>query len=143
MIDGQSTLCITDQVTDVEVAILLSHVKGKNSDQERSLWPPQALLEQHSLHVRGYLSTGAYSLLEYLSNRILVEKTFDWKTKNEWKAYLRGGAKGLYAPSVVPTKADFEEGWHILDDSFPADWQHAPVSKIVLPEKFDPHSRRI
>ncbi|KAJ7705726.1 hypothetical protein B0H14DRAFT_3526262 [Mycena olivaceomarginata] len=143
MIDGQSTLCIADQVTDVEIAILLGHVKGKNSEQERSLWPSQALLEQHSLHVRGYISSGAHTLLEYLGNRILVEKIFDWRTKNEWKAYLRGGAKGEYAPSVVPTKADFDEGWRILDASFPVDWQHAPVAKIVLPEKFNPHAYRI
>jgi hypothetical protein len=143
MIDGQSTLCIADQVTDIEIAILLGHVKGKNSEQERSLWPSQALLEQHSLHVRGYISSGAHTLLEYLGNRILVEKIFDWRTKNEWKAYLRGGAKGEYAPSVVPTKADFDEGWRILDASFPVDWQHAPVAKIVLPEKFNPHAYRI
>ncbi|KAJ7824535.1 hypothetical protein B0H14DRAFT_3728435 [Mycena olivaceomarginata] len=141
-IDGRSTLCISDQVTDQEIAILLGHVKGKNSDQERSLWPLQALLEQYSLHFWGYLSTGAYSVLDYLKNRILVEKIYDWKTKVEWKAYLRGGAKGLHAPSVVPSKADFEEGWRILNDSFPVDWQHASAPKLVLPERFDPHARR-
>ncbi|KAJ7810958.1 hypothetical protein B0H14DRAFT_3480176 [Mycena olivaceomarginata] len=142
IIDGESTLCINDQVTDLEVAILLGYVKGKNSDQERSLWPLQALLEQHSLHVRGYLSSGAYSVLEYLSNRILVEKIFDWRTKAEWKAYLRGGAKGEYGASVVPSKADFDEGWKILDNSFPLDWQHAAVSKIELPERFNAHAYR-
>jgi hypothetical protein len=142
MIDGQSTLCICDQVTELEVAILLGHVKGKNSDQERSLWPSQALLEQYSLHVKGYLSNGAYTLLEYLSNRILVEKIYDWRTKSEWKSYLRGGAKGQYAPHIVPSKADFEKGWGILDNSFPLDWQHAPISKIVLPERFNPHAYR-
>jgi hypothetical protein len=141
-IDGQSTLCITDQVSDAETAILLGYVKGKNSDQERSLWPLQALLEQHSLHVRGYLSSGVYTLLEYLSNRILVEKIYDWKTKAEWKAYLRGGSKKEYAPPVVPTKADFDEGWRILDNSFPVDWQHACLSKIILPELFKPHPYR-
>jgi hypothetical protein len=141
-IDGQSTLCICDQVTDLEVAILLGYVKGKNSEQERSLWPSQALLEQHSLHVRGYMSSGAYTLFEYLRNRILVEKIYDWKTKIEWKAYLRGGAKGEYAPTIVPSKADFEKGWKILDNSYPLDWQHAAVSKIVLPERFDPHAHR-
>jgi hypothetical protein len=141
-IEGQSVLCINDQVTDVEVAILLGHVKGKNSDQERSLWPSQSLLEQHSLHVRGYLSSGAYVLLEYLSNRILTEKIYDWRTKAEWKSYLRSGAKGLYAPASVPSKADFDEGWRILDSSFPADWQHAPIGKITLPERFEPHSHR-
>ncbi|KAJ7770391.1 hypothetical protein B0H14DRAFT_3509278 [Mycena olivaceomarginata] len=31
MINGESTLCISDQVSDIEVAILLGHVKGKNS----------------------------------------------------------------------------------------------------------------
>jgi hypothetical protein len=142
IIDGQSTLCIADQVTDTEIAILLGHLKGKNSDQERSLWPSQALLEQHSLHICGYLSNGAYSVLEYLSNRIRVEKIYDWKTKAEWKAYLRSGTKRQHAPSVVPTKADFDEGWRILDSSFPVDWQHAPVTKIVLPEVSNPHLRR-
>jgi hypothetical protein len=137
MIDGQSTLCINDQVSDVEVAILLGHVKGKNADQERSLWPSQALLEQHSLYVRGYVSSGVHTLFKYLSNRILVEKIYDWKTKAEWKAYLRGGSKGLYAPSVVPEKDDFEKGWRILDNSFPLDWQHAAVAKIPLPEQFN------
>jgi hypothetical protein len=39
IIDGESTLCISDQVTDLEVVILLGYVKGKNSDQECSLWP--------------------------------------------------------------------------------------------------------
>jgi hypothetical protein len=142
MIDGQSTLCINDQVTDVEVAILLGYVKGKNSDQERSLWPSQALLEQHSLHVRGYLSSGAYTLLEYLHKRILGEKIYDWKSKAEWKANLQGGAKGEYAPTAVPSKANFEEGWWILDDSFLVNWQHTPISKITLPEQFNPHAHR-
>jgi hypothetical protein len=142
MINGQSTLCISDQVSDVEVAILLGHVKGKNADQERSLWPSQALLEQHSLHVRGYTSTGVHTLFEYLGNRILVEKVYDWKTKAEWKAYLRGGSKGLHAPAVVPAKTDFEKGRRILDNSFPLDWQHAAVAKISLPEQFDNHTIR-
>jgi hypothetical protein len=53
---------------------------------------------------------GAYILLEYLSNRILMEKIYNWKTKAEWKAYLQGRSKGHYAPSVVPSKADFEKG---------------------------------
>ncbi|KAJ7861322.1 hypothetical protein B0H14DRAFT_3445442 [Mycena olivaceomarginata] len=107
---GPSEQVSDDQVSDVEVAILLGYVKGKNSDQERSLWPSQALLEQHSLHVRGYLSSGAWTVLEYLRKRIMEEKIYDWKSKAEWKSYLRGGAKGEYAPSVVPSKADFEEG---------------------------------
>jgi hypothetical protein len=140
MIDGQSTLCISNQVSDAEVAILLGYVKGKNTDQERSLWPLQALLKQHSLHVRGYLSSSTYSILEYLSNHILVEKTYDWKTKAEWKAYLRGGSKGLHALTVIPSKEDFEKGWRVLDNSFPVDWQHATVSKIVLPELFENHA---
>jgi hypothetical protein len=80
--------------------------------------------------------------MEYLSNRILVEKVYDWKTKAEWKSYLRGGSKGLFAPSVIPSKTDFEKGWHILDNSFPIDWQHSAVSKIVLPELFNNHSTR-
>jgi hypothetical protein len=143
MIDGQSTLCISDQVSDVEVAILLGHIKGKNADQERSLWPSQALLEQHSLHVRGYTSSGTHSVFEYLRRRIMVQKIYDWKTKAEWKAYLRSGSKGEHAPSVVPDKADFEKGWRILDNSFPVDWQHAAVSKITLPEQFENHSIRI
>jgi hypothetical protein len=81
-------------------------------------------------------------LLEYLSNRILVEKIYDWRSKAEWKAYLRGGAKRLYAPSIVPSKEDFDEGWCILDNTFPVDWQHAAVSKILLPERFNPHAYR-
>ncbi|KAJ7800678.1 hypothetical protein B0H14DRAFT_3490379 [Mycena olivaceomarginata] len=140
MINGESTLCISDQVSNLEVAILLGHVKGKKTEQERSLWPSQALLEQHCLHVCGYLSSSAYTVLEYLSHRILVEKIYDWKSKAEWKAYLRGGSKGLHAPASVPTKADFEKGWRILDSSFPVDWQHAAVSKLVLPEVFDNHA---
>jgi hypothetical protein len=139
MINGQSTLCISDQVSDVEVAILLGHVKGKNTDQERSLWPSQALLEQHSLHVRGYLSGGAHTLFEYLGNRILVEKIYDWKTKAEWKAYLRGGTKGLHAPPHpwYRLKPILRKEWCILDSLLPFDWQHAGVAKISLPEQFN------
>ncbi|KAJ7300366.1 hypothetical protein DFH08DRAFT_152127 [Mycena albidolilacea] len=141
--DNLSSVSTTKSQTS-RVAILLGHVKGKNSDQERSLWPSQALLEQHSLHVRGYLSAGAYTLLEYLGNRILVEKIYNWRTKAEWKAYLRSGNKGPHAPSTVPSKSNFDEleGWRILDSSFPANCQHAPVSKIVLPERFESHPHR-
>ncbi|KAJ7312951.1 hypothetical protein DFH08DRAFT_821781 [Mycena albidolilacea] len=137
-----ATTSIARGVTDLEVAILLSYMKGKNSDQEHSLWPSQVLLEQYSLHVRGYLSNGASTVLEYLSNRILVEKIYNWRTKAKWKAYLWGGAKGLYAPTVIPSKVDFKEGWRILDNSFPVNWQYVAVSKIVLPEVFDPHLYR-
>jgi hypothetical protein len=71
-----------------------------------------------------------------------VEKIFDWKTKAEWKAYLQGGTKGEYSASVVPSKADFHEGWKILDNSLPLDWQHTVVSKIELSERFNAHAYR-
>jgi hypothetical protein len=136
IINGQSTLCITDQVSPIEIAMLLGHVKAKNS--ERSLWPSPALLDRHSLHFRGYLSEGTYKQLEYLRHHIVVEKIYDWKSKAEWKTFLRRGSKKENAPRVVPGNSDFEDGWKILDKLFPLDWQHTPIADIVLPERFKP-----
>jgi hypothetical protein len=114
-IDGRSTLCIMDQVSHTDISILLGHVKGKNPGEERSLWPTQALLDQHCAHAKGYISSGVYSQLEYLRKQIMVDKIYDWKTRTGWKVYLRSGSKGVRAPSIVPSESDFEEGKRILN----------------------------
>jgi hypothetical protein len=141
-IGGRSTLCITDQVSNADVSILLGHVKGKNPGEERSLWPTQALLDQHSAHAKGYNSSGVYGQLEYLRKTIMVDKIYEWKTRTEWKVFLRSGSKGTRAPAFVPSEADFEEGRRILKRSYPEDWQHKAVAGIVLPEVFRPQTSR-
>ncbi|KAJ7864251.1 hypothetical protein B0H14DRAFT_3443598 [Mycena olivaceomarginata] len=141
-INGRSTLCITDQVSNADVSILLGHVKGKNPGEERSLWPTQALLDQHCAHAKGYISSGVYNQLEYLRKQIMVDKIYDWKTRTGWKAYLRSGSKGVRAPTIVPSESDFEEGKRILNRSYPEDWQHKAVAGIVLPEVFQPQTSR-
>ncbi|KAJ7358542.1 hypothetical protein DFH08DRAFT_953669 [Mycena albidolilacea] len=141
-INGRSTLCITDQVSNADVSILLGHVKGKNPGEERSLWPTQALLDQHCAHAKGYISSGVHGQLEYLRKQIMVDKIYDWKTRTGWKAYLRSGSKGVRAPTSVPSESDFEEGNRILKRSYPEDWQHKVVAGIVLPEIFQPQTFR-
>ncbi|KAK7022085.1 hypothetical protein R3P38DRAFT_3195479 [Favolaschia claudopus] len=52
-------LYTTDQVSPVEVSMLLGHVKGKTAGSDKSLWPPPSILEKYCPHVRGYVSAGA------------------------------------------------------------------------------------
>jgi hypothetical protein len=92
--------------------------------------------------MHGYISTGAYDLLKYLSHAILREERYVWRTRAEWKNFLHSGSKGKYAPLTVPSKSNFEKGKKLLDRSFPRSWLNMKVADIQIPEAFDPHSHR-
>jgi hypothetical protein len=140
--DGKEVAYTTDQVSHSEVSTLLGRIPGNQPSADSTLWPPQELLESDSAHMRGYISTGAYDLLKYLSHAILREERYVWRTRAEWKSFLHSGSKGKYAPLTVPSKSDFEEGKKLLKRSFPLSWLNAEVANIQLPETFDPHSHR-
>ncbi|KAK7007002.1 hypothetical protein R3P38DRAFT_3213069 [Favolaschia claudopus] len=133
-------LYTSDQVSEAEVSMLLGYVKGASMGGDKTLWPPQALFEKYSTHMRGYISSGAYSMLDNLRRKIVVEQCYEWRTRQEWVAYLRGGCRGRFAPFHAPRAEDFERGSRMLGFSFPMDWECENVSRIVLPETFDPDS---
>jgi hypothetical protein len=140
--DGKEVVYTTDQVSHSEVSTLLGRIPGNQPSADTTLWPPQELLESDSAHMRGYISTGAYDLLMYLSHAILREERYVWRTRAEWKNFLHSGSKGKYAPLTVPAKSDFEEGKKLLKRSFPLSWLNKEVADIRLPETFDPLSHR-
>ncbi|KAJ7798604.1 hypothetical protein B0H13DRAFT_2391528 [Mycena leptocephala] len=140
--DGKEVAYTTDQVSHSEVSTLLGRIPGSQPAADSTLWPPQELLESDSAHMRGYISTGAYDLLMYLSHAIVREERYVWCTRAEWKSFLHSGSKGKYAPLTVPSKSDFEEGKKLLKRSFPVSWLNAEVANISLPETFDPLSHR-
>ncbi|KAK6997472.1 hypothetical protein R3P38DRAFT_2562346 [Favolaschia claudopus] len=137
---GQPGLYTSDQVSEAEVSMLLGYVKGASMGGDKTLWPPQALFEKYSAHMRGYISSGAYNMLDNLRRKIVNEQCYEWRNRQEWIAYLRGGSKGKFAPFHAPRAEDFELGSRMLGFSFPMDWECEKVSRIVLPETFDPNS---
>ncbi|KAJ7713975.1 hypothetical protein B0H14DRAFT_3523131 [Mycena olivaceomarginata] len=139
-VDGEPIAHSTDQVSPREVNILLGQISGKRESDSVSLWPPLALLEKHCPHMRGYLSVGAYDFLESLRRKIVVEKKYDWKSNAEWKRVLQSSAKGVFAPPVIPTQADFDEMDEVLSRSFPIDWTEVSLGKLGLPEEFESRS---
>ncbi|KAK6992123.1 hypothetical protein R3P38DRAFT_3226730 [Favolaschia claudopus] len=127
-----------DQVSPAEVSMLLGHIKGKTAGSDKTLWPPQAVLEKYSPHVRGYLSTGAYKMLCHLRDKIVIEKSYEWRTRPDWVTYVRLGAKGRFAPAVIPSQGDFDHTARLLRYSFPRDWSCEKVVNVLVPEMFEP-----
>ncbi|KAK7037867.1 hypothetical protein R3P38DRAFT_3181919 [Favolaschia claudopus] len=132
-------LYTADQVSDTEVSMLLGHVKGAHAGADKTLWPPQALFEKYSPHMRGYLSAGAYNMLDNIRRRIVEEQCYEWRTRSEWVSYLRGGGRGKFTPAHVPDSSDFEHGSRMLAFSFPRDWECEKAAHVVLPEVFEPN----
>ncbi|KAJ6602594.1 hypothetical protein DFH09DRAFT_859520, partial [Mycena vulgaris] len=111
----------TDQVSDSEVAMLMGAIPGSRPGKMSTLWPTQEVMESGSLHMRGYVSAGAYKIFWNLKEDMFRHKKYIWRTRAEWKSYCTG-EKGEYAPAVVPTKEDFTIGTQLLDRSFPIMW---------------------
>ncbi|KAK7026607.1 hypothetical protein R3P38DRAFT_3191853 [Favolaschia claudopus] len=133
-----SGIYTTDQVSPAEVSMLLGHIKGKTAGSDKTLWPPQSVLEKYSPHVRGYLSSGAYKMLCHLRDKIVIEKSFEWRTRPDWITYVRLGGKGRFAPAVIPSQGDFEHTARLLRYSFPRDWSCEKVANVLVPERFEP-----
>ncbi|KAK7033868.1 hypothetical protein R3P38DRAFT_3186105 [Favolaschia claudopus] len=133
-----SGLYTTDQVSPAEVSMLLGHIKGKTVGTDKTLWPPQSILEKYSSHVRGYLSAGAYKMLCHLRDKILVERSFEWRTRADWVTYVRLGGRGKFTPAVIPSQGDFDHTARLLRYSFPRDWSCEKVSNVLVPEMFEP-----
>ncbi|KAJ7919589.1 hypothetical protein B0H13DRAFT_1868349 [Mycena leptocephala] len=136
------SLYVTDQVSDREVSILLGHVPGKHPSADTTLWPPPDLMESESAHYTGYLSGGAYALLEDLRSKILEEHKFEWRTRAQWKTYLVKGSKGVYKPISVPKKQDFDAGRKLFARAFPEEWNQGDIADFEFPMKFQPPVRQ-
>jgi hypothetical protein len=135
-------LFVTDQVSDREISILLGHVPGKHPSADTTLWPPPDVLESESAHYTGYLSQGAYALLEDLRTKIMVERHYEWRTRAQWKTYLIKGSKGEYKPLSIPKKQDFAAGKSLFDRSFPDNWDQEDIADIKFLIKFRPHNHQ-
>ncbi|KAJ7103995.1 hypothetical protein B0H15DRAFT_794874 [Mycena belliarum] len=128
---------VTDRVSNSEISLLLGHVSGTKASNEAWLWPPPEVMESESLHMRGYLSDGAYKILANLRDDIFVKKKFLWRTRADWKEYFRVGQKRLFTPAVVPATVDFEEGSQLFERTFPANWMETCIADIAIPEVFE------
>ncbi|KAJ6458763.1 hypothetical protein C8R45DRAFT_1221549 [Mycena sanguinolenta] len=132
VVSGVPDIYTAVSVSAIETAMVLGHTKGKTLAEERSLSPSTALLEDAKL-TSGFLSTNAYGLLEYLRKKIIDERVYEWRTRNEWRSFLRTGVRGQWKPDYKPTPSDFEEGRRLLNSSFPAEWNYSRLTDIVLP----------
>jgi hypothetical protein len=136
------SLYVTDQVSEREVSILLGHVPGKHPSADTTLWPPPDVLESESAHFTGYLSQGAYALLEDLRSKILEEHKYEWRTRAQWKTYLVKGSKGEHKPTSVPSKKDFAKGKSLFERSFSENWDKEDIADLEFPMKFLPLIRQ-
>ncbi|KAJ7084572.1 hypothetical protein B0H15DRAFT_951451 [Mycena belliarum] len=132
---------VADQVSSSEISLLLGHVGGTKSSNEAWLWPPPEVMESESLHMRGYLSDGAFKILVNIQNDILEKKKFVWRTRADWKEYFRVGQKRMFTPPVIPSKEDFVEGARLFERAFPSIWSNKNIADIVIPEEFEPLAR--
>ncbi|KAJ7442309.1 hypothetical protein FB451DRAFT_1057647 [Mycena latifolia] len=140
---GYNEFYVTDEVSHSEITLLLGHIPHERPGAESTLWPPPEIMESDSPHMRGYISSGAYDILENLKDDYVRKKKYRWRTAAEWKEYFRVGGKGDHAPAVIPSDSDFDLGTKLFARSYPKDWSGMEVSEIVIPEKFtSPPSRQ-
>ncbi|KAJ7101262.1 hypothetical protein B0H15DRAFT_769446 [Mycena belliarum] len=132
---------IADQVSESEISLLLGHIAGTKGSNEAWLWPPPEVMESESLHMRGYLSSGAYKILVNIRNDLTKKKKFVWRTRADWKEYFRCGQKRAFTPPVIPSRRDFAEGSRLFARSFPADWSSKELVDLPIPEEFVPLAR--
>ncbi|KAJ7099578.1 hypothetical protein B0H15DRAFT_944981 [Mycena belliarum] len=132
---------VTDRVSNSEVSLLLGHVAGTKATNDTWLWPPPEVMESESLYMRGYLSGGAYRILSNLRDDIMTKKKYIWRTRADWKEYFRNGQRGSFAPAVVPSKPDFDEGARLFERTFPIKWMNQNIVDIAIPEDFEPLAR--
>ncbi|KAJ7811117.1 hypothetical protein B0H13DRAFT_1926920 [Mycena leptocephala] len=109
---------------------------------DTTLWPPPDVLESESAHFTGYLSQGAYTLLEDLRSKILDEHKYEWRTRAQWKTYLVKGSKGEHKPAYVPSKKDFAKGKGLFERSFSENWDKEDIADLEFPMKFLPLIRQ-
>ncbi|KAJ7811861.1 hypothetical protein B0H13DRAFT_1541333, partial [Mycena leptocephala] len=132
--DG-SAFYTTDRVSNSEIFLLLGHIAGANSGADRTLWPTPEVFECKSPHMRGYLSDGAYAILENLCRDIIEKKRYKWRTYSQWKEYFRVGSKRDHEPKSIPRKRDLEVGAEMIKRVFPINWLDMEIGDIVLPEE--------
>ncbi|KAJ6571913.1 hypothetical protein B0H19DRAFT_1255836 [Mycena capillaripes] len=138
--NGEEEFYTTDRVSPDEIGILLGIMPGNNPGAMRTLWPPPEVFESESLHMCGYLSEGAFAILENLRCNIFEKKKYKWRTKAHWHKYFRVGNRNEHTPAVVPKKKDFEAGEALFAASFPVQWLNMEIVDITLLEEFSPHS---
>ncbi|KAJ7606932.1 hypothetical protein DFH06DRAFT_947808, partial [Mycena polygramma] len=132
---GEEEFYTTDQVSHSEVGILLGVLPGAHPGQLRTLWPTPELFESESPHMRGYLSEGAYAILENIRREIFVSHDPRWRTRAQWREYFRVGCKRIHEPAVVPSDKDFKDGEDLFRRSFPVSWLNMEIPDIILPEE--------
>ncbi|KAJ6567644.1 hypothetical protein DFH09DRAFT_1081088 [Mycena vulgaris] len=134
--------CITDQVLEDKILMLIGHITSGDPSTESSLWAHPSLLEEESSQVHGAWTPGCYSLLKNLENSIVNKKQYVWRMRKQWAKYLQTGCKGSYAPDFVPTNKYFEEGTSMMCQAFLIDWQYKCLMELSVAEHFNPFAHR-
>jgi hypothetical protein len=139
---GSSAFYTADRVSNSEIHLLLGHIAGSDTGNDRTLWPTPEVFECESPHMRGYLSEDSHLILANLRRDIIEKKRYKWRTYSQWKEYFRVGSKKEHQPKTIPETKDFEVGAEMIRRAFPINWLDMDIGSIVLPEEFDPHAQR-
>ncbi|KAF8179248.1 hypothetical protein K438DRAFT_1977321 [Mycena galopus ATCC 62051] len=133
---SEESFWTTDRVTESEIGLLIGRIPGENGDSERSLWPSPDTFERECRHMRGYLSRGAYRMLNLIKDEIFgYPPSPNWRDAVGWKEFFRSGRTTISKHST-PMKADWDVGRSLFSRSYPSDWDGIEMSQIIFPETF-------
>ncbi|PPQ82123.1 hypothetical protein CVT26_008868 [Gymnopilus dilepis] len=127
-----------DSVSAQEVDILFGHIPHADSNHERWLYPPVAVLEKDCDHYTGEWNETMEKMFAYLMKNILANPPkIEPKSRGKWKEWLLTYNRGKWALNrPKPTDNEFEDILQQLEQvGLPRSWDHLPLSDLYLPEQ--------
>ncbi|KAF8164044.1 hypothetical protein K438DRAFT_1984929 [Mycena galopus ATCC 62051] len=135
--DGVESLYTAEQISDGEISVLCGHISRGNHQTDAYLWPLPRWIHEMSEHWTGGWSTVFRSFMENLRVSIMDRRSYRWRTKREWRSYIRNGNRGAFMSDFIKETV-FEEGNRLMKESFPLEWEGAVLADLVLPEVYNP-----
>ncbi|KAJ7575343.1 hypothetical protein C8J56DRAFT_975978 [Mycena floridula] len=130
-----------DEITESHRGLLLGHLPGENTEDERWVFPPEPwvkeLLSWQNRYHGGQMSPFLDSKLKKIAEEVRSGGART-RTRGQFRTFFKfSSGTDRFEDVYRPTKEDFDYAQRVLMMCYPKSWDGIKLSELRLPEKYE------
>ncbi|KAJ7589954.1 hypothetical protein C8J56DRAFT_912531 [Mycena floridula] len=130
-----------DEITESHRGLLLGHLPGENTEDERWVFPPEPwvkeLLSRQNRYHGGQMSPFLDSKLKKIAEEVKGGGART-RTRGQFRTFFKfSSGTDRFEDVYRPTKEDFDYAQRVLMMCYPKSWDGVKLSELRLPERYE------